>query len=767
MNAMKRFVTVLAGFLAFVLVFAGTAFAQDAGDYRSAAAGDWSEVATWSTYDGTAWVDASAAPDGSENVSISHVVSVDGDVTVTGYVEVGADGQLTVAEEGALTFADGSTYEHARDEGSVPLATWGEGSTFRLTGTVMEAPGNRSQNFFNVVFDTPELGRNRDMGWNDVTIGGDVHVISTGANRWQMSSIAALDTARFSIMGDVIVEAGNFAVQGTGNAGTVFEVQHHGDLLVTGGNFSLARGSQGNGLGSTVWYLHGGDVQFSNMTTQNSNPGVSAARYVFADGEQAITFDNVNFGGGQFNFDVGTTSTLTTSDGFEIRGYVRNYGAITPAGTLTVANNATYDHARTGGTIPTITWADGSTAVLSGPTSSPAPANRGQDYYNLVLNTPGLTGNLDLALHGRTIRGDIHVISTGSARWQLLGGSTGEVTIMGDVIMEAGQFTTTGSSSAIDVTIHHHGDIHVTGGNFAITRGSQGNTGETYWYLYDGDFHMENATTQNSSAGRASFVFAGEGIQELHLDNVTYAGGGLPITVADGATLHITGDPVRGNAYFRVADGGALATTAPGGFDGVIATSGEVTFGPLAGFTFAGTEAQVLGVLPDSIGVLTINNPAGVTVSDTLHAGFLNVLADAVLHIDEVGALSVDGGSVEGSVHNEGMLSAENAIVFGEESVYEHARNGGSIPTGAWEDGSTVLITGTTANAPGNRNQSFHHLILNTPDLISNLNMAFNDITIGGDITVVSRAARIAAGSLTAASAGDTTRFVIMGERVR
>lgn len=759
---MKRFVTVLTGFLVLSLLHAGGAAAQDAGDYRSAADGDWSDVATWSTYDGSDWADATAPPNGSENISISHVVSVDGDMTVTGYVEVGADGQLTVAEAGALAFGDGGTYEHARDAGSVPMATWSQGSTFRLTGTVMDAPGNRNQDFFNVVFDTPDIGRNRDMGWNGVVIGGDVHVISTGDARWQLSSVGAADTARFSIMGDVIVEAGQFAVQGTGNALTLFEVDHYGDLIVTGGNFSLARGSQGNGTGSTVWNMHGGDVDFSNMTTQSSNPGESAVRYVFTDGEQAITFDNVNFGGGQFNFDVGPEATLTTSEDFEITGYVRNYGAITPAGALTVANNATYDHARNGGAVPAITWEDGSTAVLSGPTSSPAPANRGQDYYNLVLNTPGLTGNLDLALHGRTIRGDVHVISTGNARWQLLGGSTGEVTIMGDVIMEAGQFTTTGSSAAIDVTIHHHGDIHVTGGNFAITRGSQGSTGETYWHLYGGDFHMENATTQNSSSGRASFVFAGEDVQELHLDDVTYAGGGLPITVADGATLNITGDPVGGNAYFRVADGGTLLATDAGGFGGQIATTGEITFAPLSGFTFAGTEAQVLGVLPDSIAVLTIANAEGVTVLDTLYAGVLNVTAEAVLNIAEEGSLSVGEGAVDGDVFNEGELIVENALSFGSEATYEHARNGGSIPSGDWAEGSTVLITGVTTNAPGNRNQSFHHLVLDTPGLLSNLNLAFNDITIGGDITV--RATGEARWYLTSASAGDTTRHEIMGD---
>ncbi len=101
----------------------------------------------------------------------------------------------------ALDFGDSSTYEHARDAGSLPVATWSEGSTLLLTGTVQDAPGNRNQDFYHVTFNTPNLGRNRDMGWNGNTVGGDIRVISTGAYRWQLSSASANNTAEFTIMG--------------------------------------------------------------------------------------------------------------------------------------------------------------------------------------------------------------------------------------------------------------------------------------------------------------------------------------------------------------------------------------------------------------------------------------------------------------------------------------------------------------------------------------------------------------------------------------
>src|SRR5690606_27985359 len=61
----------------------------------------------------------------------------------------------TVTALGALTVLDGAVYGHAQDGGDLPEADWAPGSTFLLTGTVQDAPGNRNQDFHHVVFDTP------------------------------------------------------------------------------------------------------------------------------------------------------------------------------------------------------------------------------------------------------------------------------------------------------------------------------------------------------------------------------------------------------------------------------------------------------------------------------------------------------------------------------------------------------------------------------------------------------------------------------------
>lgn len=763
---MRRIVTACTAILILWMSQNLDAAAQESGDYRSAAQGDWSNAATWERYDGSAWAAALTAPDGSEHIAImgEDTVTVDIAVQVTGYLIAGEQGHLTVGS-GSMTFADGSTYEHARDAGSVPVATWEEGSTFLLTGTVQDAPGNRNQDFHHVTFNTPELGRNRDMGWNEVVIGGDVRVVSTGSNRWQLTSASGGESASFEIRGDVVLEDGAFAVQGTSNALTTFTVHHYGDVIVTGGNFSLARGSQGNGSGSTTWYMHEGDFSLSDATTQNSNPEPGQAKVVFAaDGTQQLSFSNVNHAGGQFNLEVAETATLEVADGFEANGLVVNHGVIEPLGELTFSAGSVYDHARNGGSVPTATWDEGSTARLSGITSD-APGNRGQDYFDLVLDTPDLASNRDLSLDGSTIHGTLHVVTTGSARWQMVGGSSGTVTIMGDVIMEDGTFAVQGTSSPTDVVVDHYGDIVVTGGNFSIARGGQGGTGTTRWYLHEGDFSMSDATTQNSNSSGASFVFAGEETQALHLSDVSYGGGSLPITVAAGATLDITGAPIEGNAAFVVEDEGVLMVSHADGIDGVVQTSGDVTFARSGGLRFAGTEAQVPGtLLPDSVGVLAMVNPAGVTVSDTIWADQLYLEDGAALVIDTTGAVHSDSGTINGSIVNSGELSAQSQLTFTDGSTYEHARDGGSIPTGEWQEGATVILTGTEGSAPDNRNQSFHHLVFNTPDQASNLHMSFDEITIGGDIQVISTGA--ARWYLTSASAGDSTSLTIMGDIV-
>lgn len=748
-----------------VFVF-GYVFAQGTGDYRSVASGNWSDSTTWETFDGANWIAASNAPTGSDTITVAgnDTVRVDVAVTISGYVVTKEEGNIEVSD-GTMTFADGSTYEHAHDGGVVPLSTWETGSTALFTGIQSTTPGDRGQDYYNLTLNTPDLSSNKDMDLDGHTISGDLTVISSGSSRWRL---VGGSSGTITIIGDVIVEAGaQLETQGTGSATDVI-INHYGNLTVNGGNFSVSRGSQGSGTGTTTWNLFKGNFTFSDGQTRNSNPTPGNAKLVFASPDsQEITFTNVDYGGGGIDFKVSDSTKLKINGDFSANGLFINEGEIEPLGTLTFMDGAVYEHARDGGTVPDITWDTGSTALFTGITGS-TPSNRGQDYYNLTLNTPGLSSNKDMSLDGHTIYGNITLLNSGSSRWRLVGGSSGTITIMGDVIVEDGSLETQGTSSATDVEVIQYGNIDVNGGTFAVSRGSQGSTGTTKWYLMEGNFSIDSATTRNSNTRGATFIFAKkDGIQNLTLHVVDYGSGGLPIQVDSAATLNMDSTVIGGAGKFVLLPGATLSTTHPQGLDGNLKLDSDTLFmaDNYANFMFNGSEAQVPGMLlPDTIGTLTVDNPAGVSFNDTLTSEGLMVNAGALMNIDTAGNIATGSGTVSGTIINMGVLDVSASLDFMDGSVYNHARDGGDIPTGNWNEGSTMMMTGTVSSTPGNRNQSYYNLTLNTPNLSSNKDMALDDVTIGGDIKVIDTGS--SRWRLTSASGGDTSIVTIMGDLI-
>jgi len=316
---------------------------------------------------------------------------------------------------------------------------------------------------------------------------------------------------------------------------------------------------------------------------------------------------------------IQSADSVTVNVAVSISGTLRNQGRIGVTGTLTIANNGTYQHDRDAGAIPLATWATGSTLLMTG-TTGVAPSDRNQNFHHVTFNTPNLGSNRDMGWSGNTIGGNIRVINTGAVRWQMTTAPAGDssiVTLNGDVIVEGGSFSTNGTSNSnTKFVFHHYGNIVVTGGNFSISRGSQGGSGTTTWYLYAGNFSMTNAETQNSNAAGAKFVFAKPASQTLTLSTVTFGGGGLPLEVSNGTTLDMGPSKVRGSGMFRLNAGATLATATEGGLDSAVVVTGTVTLDSAASYTFSGTAAQITGLtMPATIKNLTIDNSAGVTLS--------------------------------------------------------------------------------------------------------------------------------------------------------
>lgn len=95
--------------------------------------------------------------------------------------------------------------------------------------------------------------------------------------------------------------------------------------------------------------------------------------------------------------------------------------------------------------------------------------------------------------------------------------------------------------------------------------------------------------------------------------------------------------------------------------------------------------------------------------------------------------------TITGSVKNLGGKFGNSAttLTFGNNGVYEHAVNAGSVPLAIWATGSTVLFTGVVSTMPSNCNQNFYNLTWNCQSYGSSaLNFAMGGNTIGGDIRI-------------------------------
>ncbi len=404
---------------------------------------------------------------------------------------------------------------------------------------------------------------------------------------------------------------------------------------VPAGTLAQANGDyRSNGTGGGNWSL--------GTTWQKYNGSTWGATGTPPTGSETIT--------------VRSTDSVYIDVAVSIADTLINQGKFGGTGNLTIGGTGTYQHDRDAGSIPVCTWSTGSTILITGVTSS-APDNRNQSFYNVTFNTPALLSNLSMAFDSVTIGGNINVINTSSARWYLttaLAGDSSKLSIMGDVIVSGGTFSSNGTGNAsTKFVIDHYGNIVVTGGNFSISRGSQGSgSGSTRWYIHQGDFSMSNATTQNSNAANAWFVFDKAGTQKLTLGsgNTLTA---LPIEVATGTTLDMGESKLRGAGLFKLNPGAGVATACNGGLDSAVVVTGTVTLSMEANYTFNGSVHQITGFsMPITVNDLTINNAAGVALSQTtIINGVLHLVAGVfdntiAFGLGPSGSISYEGGSL-------------------------------------------------------------------------------------------------------------------------
>jgi fibronectin-binding autotransporter adhesin len=265
--------------------------------YRSKTTGNWNATATWdvSSDNGSTWGSASTTPtsaDGTITIISPHTVTVTASVS-TDQTTVDVGGTLTVSASQTLTVADGSgtdltvagtltnagtvtttgavtvsgTYNHTRNGGVIPTATWGTGSLMNVTGITSTACTGLNQSFHHVKWNcasqTADVPVGATVTWTgDFTMqasntgslyvsAGTSYSLTVSGNYTVEGGIAAISSQNsvgpgtLNVSGNLSVSGGKF--YGTYSTNSTHTLSVTGNVNVTGGSFYGSSATDGSG----------------------------------------------------------------------------------------------------------------------------------------------------------------------------------------------------------------------------------------------------------------------------------------------------------------------------------------------------------------------------------------------------------------------------------------------------------------------------------------------------------------------------------------
>ncbi|MGB2867396.1 MAG: T9SS type A sorting domain-containing protein [Bacteroidota bacterium] len=252
--------------------------------------GNWSSTSTWV---------GGVVPAGSATMTVQATDSLffDVQVTITGSLK-NLSGRIGVFDSSKVTFGNGGVYEHAVNGSPIPKVTWGTGSTCLISGVTANAPSNGNQNFYNLTWNCPGQTSSVNLGWNGLTIGGDVNVLNTGtATYFRFTSNAF---GQSTSAPNVITINGNLNISGnsyctaTGSGAPTHYIQ----VIVNGNVTDTASATSafqlGNGSGGQVAWKVKGNVTTMPGTggTFTTNSTASVPDTLFFAGTGVQTFKN-------------------------------------------------------------------------------------------------------------------------------------------------------------------------------------------------------------------------------------------------------------------------------------------------------------------------------------------------------------------------------------------------------------------------------------------------------------------------------------------
>jgi hypothetical protein len=330
-------------FLTFIWASA-PAFSATLGDFRTKASGNWNQISTWQYYNGTTWVNAAYTPtytDDDIDIVGGHTVIVTAPVTidqtgVAGVLIVNAGITLTINDgsstdltmsgtvniygilvnKGSITsssselfFFNGGLYQHNHNGGSVPDATWYDGSTCEITGiTSSTSLGGTDQSFYHFKWNCTSQTAETNLAGNLEIIRGNLYLITSGSGRMKMA-----ETADYSLTidGDWVHQNGTLNMGG----GSSYS------YITLKGNFSMLAGkiTEGNSSGylSVITFGKSGTQTFSRSggSFENTIDFAVNSGTTLDMGESVIDGSS-----GNFSLNGGATLKTSHSNGIAASG---------------------------------------------------------------------------------------------------------------------------------------------------------------------------------------------------------------------------------------------------------------------------------------------------------------------------------------------------------------------------------------------------------------------------------------------------------------
>ncbi len=264
-------------------------------------------------------------------LALANVVAT---VHAGGRLVLSNNGSVTGATAAKLVFAAGSTYEHARNGGTVPTATWDVASTCLISGFTASSVSGLNQTFGNFVWNCPAQTGNQ--AFPATTIAGNFEIISTGNDPDAGTEELRMNQATLSVGGNFLQSGGDFRVSNGGNSRTLSIA---GDFSLSGGTLLINQGNNvSNGLievqgdfsltgtgiltESNVNAAGTGGVIFNGAADQKYTSGgtvIGPVNFTVNSGSilQMGADDTVVSGSGTFTLSSGATLGITSPDGID------------------------------------------------------------------------------------------------------------------------------------------------------------------------------------------------------------------------------------------------------------------------------------------------------------------------------------------------------------------------------------------------------------------------------------------------------------------